>query len=52
MVLCLLTRHYKLYLMGGCRERDDCEDDDVDCRPRRLSSLESIVESKIPNLQE
>jgi hypothetical protein len=34
------------------QERDAREDEDVDCHPRRLSSLESIIDSKIPNLQE
>jgi hypothetical protein len=34
------------------RERDACEDEDAEYRPRHLSSLESIVGSKIPNLQE
>jgi hypothetical protein len=34
------------------REQDIYEDDDIDHRPQCLSSLESIEESNIPNLQE
>jgi hypothetical protein len=33
------------------REQDACEDNDIDRRPQRLNSIESINESNIPNLQ-
>ena len=48
---CCLNTSCRLVISMSCveaQERDDCEDDDTDCHPRCLSSLESIEESNIP----